>query len=179
MVNTPGTCRRISVLWTKHSSTNKLDKSETTATTTMKKAQMISAKSMSHSRECAPGLPVDKERLSPTMVTRGASLIPTFITGKTSSKEILSNFSQALSRVLNPASTAQTCSTVLLHQTHVRRSWSQPWPSGSGSCVVRVSAAAAVYTTVHSARSYRGTERDRKRTCSNESSLLAVITLTV
>lgn len=50
MVNTPGTCRRISLLWMKHSNTSKFDNKETIATTTMNKANRISAKSISHFR---------------------------------------------------------------------------------------------------------------------------------
>lgn len=71
MVKTPGTCRRISVLWTKHSSTNKFDNSETTPTTTIKSTKRISAKSMSHSGKRLLRLPahaVDEEHLKPTMV---------------------------------------------------------------------------------------------------------------
>lgn len=77
MVKTPGTWRRISVLWMKHSSTNKLDNSETTATTMMNKAKRISAKSMSHSRKSALGLPapvVGNKHLQSTMVNRRSSL---------------------------------------------------------------------------------------------------------
>lgn len=76
MVKTPGTCRRISVLWTKHSSTNKFDNSETTPTTTIKSAKRISAKSMSHSGKRPLGLPahaVDDEHLNPTMVLSAGS----------------------------------------------------------------------------------------------------------
>lgn len=50
MVNTPGTCRRISLLWTKHSNTSKFDNKETIATTTTNNANRISAKSISHFR---------------------------------------------------------------------------------------------------------------------------------
>lgn len=73
MVKTPGTCRRISVLWMKHSSTNKLDNNEMIATTTMNKAKMISAKSMSHSRKSSVALPapvVADKNLESTMVPR-------------------------------------------------------------------------------------------------------------
>lgn len=71
MVKTPGTCRRISLLCTKHSSTNKLDNSETSATTTMNKAKRLSAKSMSQSRKSV--LEVDDERSEPTMVPPSSS----------------------------------------------------------------------------------------------------------
>lgn len=114
MVKTPGTCRRISVLWTKHSSTNKFDSSETTATTTMNKAKMISAKSMSHSGKSAVGLPapvVDGERLKSTMVTRRSSLqrINLNLNPRVSARAaVLSNFPRALSSVLNPSSSSSS-----------------------------------------------------------------------
>lgn len=110
MVKTPGTCRRISVLWTKHSSTNKFDNSETTATTTMNKAKRISAKSMSHSGKCPLGLPVvDVKHLKSTMVTRRSSpqLLPknSFQLNPRASTRaaVLSQLPRALSSVLNRA----------------------------------------------------------------------------
>ena len=116
MVKTPGTCRRISVLCTKHSSTNKLDNSDTTATTTMNKAKRMSAKSMSHSGAAARGLPapaVDNEHLETTMAARRAPLlqrIQRFIPIRSArTNRVRCHFPRrALSRVLRTRAAAAT-----------------------------------------------------------------------
>ena len=77
MVKIPGTCRRISVLWTKHSSTSKFDNNDTIATTTINNAKIISAKSISHFRKSTLGVPapvIDKQELKSFMVTPNIKL---------------------------------------------------------------------------------------------------------
>jgi hypothetical protein len=70
MMNIPGTCRRISVLWTKHSSTSKFDNNETIATTIMNNAKIISTKSMSHFEKstCVLHTPVNNKHVISTMI---------------------------------------------------------------------------------------------------------------
>lgn len=186
MVKTPGTCRRISVLWTKHSSTNKLDNSETIATTTMNKAKMISAKSMSHSRKSTRTLPapvVANENFKSTMVAHlsGGSTHSFHLDPRASARRRRRTFQipRALSSVLNPAVTISLSPS---------RSISSPTashlhPTGARVALCdargsRLSAATTVWTT-HQRNSHQaesdlwGTEKsklmnDWTKTCSQK-----------